>query len=457
MPTGTPTVTPPADAGAPAVAIGVLVSGNFIAGAPDPVTTRKFRAAPAPTPTPISGIVALVPNGGWGTRPDGNFLETSTGLQIVPIAPNPSGGFEYATVHTPNVVNSCSVDQTTRKAVCTANNTDIYIINDVANPGDSPDATLTSAGTGTVTFSGGKCTTCGVVVDSVTHKAVISISMAEHTSGYQLLDLTNNQLSTPIPATGAEIGESFAVDTARNFILSPSEAASGQLPNYQIFNISNPASPTLFNFAAAADKFPDSTDLDSALVDSTGIALGTLESTTKMFLADLSQVSFNSGAGTWTAPNQVQDLGSAFSSFTNGLTAMALATGTHQALLIDESGTSAFAAIQLPSNTGTLAVQDWAVASMPKDPTQTVWTMPHEPHGLTAVFADLNGTNKGIGLVMNAPVAFGFESPPRTYIAVVDLGALLAAPRGTDGHTVDPDFDLVKNGVVTFIPVMIAF
>jgi hypothetical protein len=40
----------------------------------------------------------------------------------------------------------------------------------------------------------------------------------------------------------------------------------------------------------------------------------------------------------------------------------------------------------------------------------------------------------------------------RTFIAVVDLNKLLAAPR-TGAHTVNPAFNLVTNGVLTFVSV----
>jgi hypothetical protein len=41
---------------------------------------------------------------------------------------------------------------------------------------------------------------------------------------------------------------------------------------------------------------------------------------------------------------------------------------------------------------------------------------------------------------------------PRTYLALVDLQALLTAPR-LGLHTVAPSFDLVANNVLTFVSI----
>ena len=41
----------------------------------------------------------------------------------------------------------------------------------------------------------------------------------------------------------------------------------------------------------------------------------------------------------------------------------------------------------------------------------------------------------------------------RSRMAVVDLQLALSAPRTPGTHTVDPNFDLIKNGVVRFVAV----
>jgi hypothetical protein len=136
---------------------------------------------------------------------------------------------------------------------------------------------------------------------------------------------------------------------------------------------------------------------------------------------------------------------------------MAVASGAHEALVEQEFSDQFFGAIKLPatSGSGTPAAVDWVGASMPNDPSGTIWVNPLDPHGLTAAFADYavtstgitTGTPRGFGLLMN---------DARTYVAVIDLDALLAAPRvattGPGSHTISPTFDLLANNVVSFVP-----
>jgi len=41
----------------------------------------------------------------------------------------------------------------------------------------------------------------------------------------------------------------------------------------------------------------------------------------------------------------------------------------------------------------------------------------------------------------------------RTFVAVVDINALLAAPRVAGTHNISPGFNLVSHGVVRFVKV----
>ena len=419
----TPIVGPGgASAGAPVGAMAALITGSFVI--PTPVPGGVMAADGA------SGfITAYVPNGSWS--------QPATGVQIVPIAG--SGGAPKSTVATANAVNSCSVNQLTHTAVCVANGTDIYIIN-----GDTGEltTTLTSGGTETVIFSGGICTTCGVVVDPTTNTAVLSVAMGGGTSGFQLLNLANNTLSAPFAVSSdTEIAEHFGLDLSRHLILSPSEATA----DYNIFDIGNRNAPKQFNFKDAATVFSGD-EFDSAAIDSTGIILATDEFTGNIFLADLTQAVFLSGSpGTWSAPNQLQLLPEFRDDFSAGTTGIAVAYGAHVALLEDEFGEAAFGAISLPSTSGSgvPSVQDWVVAQMPDTPDAQSWLMPLDPHGLTAAFVQIGSNSKGMGLLMN---------DQRTYIALIDLGALLAAPRNPV-HVVDPTYDLLDNNVVQFIAV----
>jgi hypothetical protein len=175
----------------------------------------------------------------------------------------------------------------------------------------------------------------------------------------------------------------------------------------------------------------------------TGIALSTIEFTGDLFIADLTQATFTPGSpGTWTAPSQVQTF-TEFQSLTAGTSGIAVAPGSHLAIVTGEFGGNLFGAIQLPSTSGsgTPAVVDWVVATVPDEPDMTSFAMGLDPHTLTAYTSPT--TNKAIGVMAD---------DPRTYLAVVDLQALLAAPR-TGAHTVDPTFDLVANNVLSFVSI----
>src|SRR5260370_5615251 len=126
----------------------------------DPCASCSHPIKPTPTPIPpnacvpssslsvlIQGtnVASYVPEGNWGSEtPD---------VELVPIE---GTGIVRATIVTPTVVNSCSSNSTTGQTVCTSNGTDVYLIT-----GTTLTKTLTSGATGTASFSGGTCSTCG--------------------------------------------------------------------------------------------------------------------------------------------------------------------------------------------------------------------------------------------------------------------------------------------------------
>lgn len=365
-----------------------------------------------------SNVTSYVPKGAWSAA--------GTGISVVPV----EGAGSSAVITTPNVVNSCSSNSVTGQTVCTANNTDVYLLS-----GSTLSNTLTSSGSGSLSFSGGSCTNCGVVVNAAADTATIGLSLATG-GGYQFLNLATNSFQTPI-ATGTGstgISEDIAIDPVRNFILSPTEAGE-----YEIVK-TTPAISLYENTANAGAVF------DSAAEDcSTGVALSSDEFTGNIFIADLTQATFTSGtpAGTWSAPSQLQSLPE-FINLSAGTSGLAVAPGTHLAVVTGEFGASDFGGLQLPatSGTGTPAVVDYVAANVPNDPSGNPWQMGLDPHTVTAYVSPANG--KGYALIANTP------SP--TYLAVVDIQALLAAPR-SGAHTVDPTVDLVATGVVRFVAV----
>jgi hypothetical protein len=87
------------------------------------------------------------------------------------------------------------------------------------------------------------------------------------------------------------------------------------------------------------------------------------------------------------------------------------------------------------------AVQDWVEANVPNPPADT-WSNTFDPHGVTTFVSPSSGNP--FGVLLNAD---------RKFIAVVDINALLAAPRVAGTHNIDPTFNLVSNGVLRFVSV----
>jgi hypothetical protein len=394
------------------------------------VIVHHHHHPPPPPPNaclPSSSVGVLV----QGTNatvyaPQGNWEGGEPAVKVVPIETSSGIG----TGGTPTVVatgstpNSCSSNSTTGTTVCTGNNTDVFVLN-----GTTLSSTLTSGATGTQTFSGGDCTNCGVVVDSTTNKALITIGLSTGgPGGYQFLDLTGNTFEAPIPAGGAT-SEDISIDPIRHLVLSPNEDNI-----FQILNIST-ATAALFNnteFATAGE--PDSAAEDCT----TGIALSSLEGSSSLYIADLTQAVFTAGTpGTWTdTAAQTQNFPEfTFAAGTNGI---AVAPGSHLGIVTGEFGGNNEGVIQLPatSGTGTPAVVDWVSFVVPNLVSGLPWSEGFDPHTVTAYVSP--NDNKAFGVMENGDFSF---------LAVADLQGLLSAPR-TGLHVVT---EPLPAGLVTFI------
>ena len=227
-----------------------------------------------------SSVTAYVPDGSWSAG--------TTGIQVVPIEPVGSA----TSIATPNVVNSCAANSSTGQTVCTANNTDVYLLT-----GTTLNTTLTSGANARAGFSGGSCENCGVAINPSSNTAVITMGLSGAPSGsaLQYLDLSSNTFSTPVPASH-EVSEDVLWDPTRNLILSPDEQGV-----YDLFQVGSAGTSEYGNAVSFGEG-------DSAAEDcSTGIALSSIEFTTSLYIADFSQATFTAGTpGTWSAPQQVQ-------------------------------------------------------------------------------------------------------------------------------------------------------
>lgn len=362
-----------------------------------------------------TNVVSYVPKGHWGLAGDG-----ATNVAVVNVE---GSSITPQEITTPNVVNSCASNSLTGQTVCTANNTDVYVIS-----GTTLDTTLTSAGSGSALFSHGFCTNCGVAMDAAQNKAVIALRLSR-IGGYQYLDLGTSpptfesafasQAPSDFFAIFANISEGILIDPIRNLILSPNEQG-----NFEIVNVATTTSLAFFENAVSGAPSFDSAGEDC----STGIALaptedlGEIPGLSHVYIADLTQATFTPGSpGTWSAPSQVQTLSE--SSLPSGASGIAVAQGTHTGIVTGEFGGAIITAIALPttSGSGTPAISDWVTCSIPSG-----FSTGADPHTVTA-YQSPNGGH-AIGLVANEGA---------TTLAMVDLTMMLnptIVPRTVGGH-----------------------
>ena len=199
--------------------------------------TDNFKVQTAITPPPpgscqgssslaalVTGanVVAYVPKGSWSGGTTGVSTANVEGTSITPTA-----------FSTTSIVNSCAANSVTGQVVCTANDTNVYLFS-----GTTLANTLTSGGSGEISFSGGSCTNCGVSMDAVHNRAVIGLSVGGVPS-FQVLDLgTTPSFETAFPSLAGKISEDALIDPVRNYLLSANENN-----DYEIIDLTTSTAP----------------------------------------------------------------------------------------------------------------------------------------------------------------------------------------------------------------------
>jgi len=363
----------------------------------------------------VSGtnVVAYVPKGNWS-------VTRTTGVAAVNVE---GSSITNTLIPTGSVVNSCASNPITGQTVCTANNTNVYVIKGTALDPAVTTNPLTSAGSGLIVFSGGNCTNCGIAMDATHNKAVIGLSLAG-VGGFQFLNLGaspafETAFASQSPPGFGRISEDPLIDPIRNLLLSASENN-----NYEIINVATSTSPQFFEHSVSIGGVLDSSGEDC----STGIVLAPAEFSfpSNIFIADISDpafATFTAGSpGTWTAPSQVQSLSESF--LNEGSSGLAVAQGTHTGIVTGEFGGNAITAILLPAVSGggiTPAINDWLTC-----PIGNGFNNGFDPHTVTAYRSPATG--HAIAVLANAGA---------TQIAVVDLTNMLDStivPRTFAGH-----------------------
>jgi hypothetical protein len=348
--------------------------------------------------SPSTTVTAYVPDGAWAFG--------TTGVQVAQI--EPTAGVPTS-IPTPNVTNSCSSNSVTGETICTANNTDIYRIT-----GTTLNTTVTSLATSTLGFSGGSCETCGVAIDEKNNLAYMQIGIAGSPSGGGIETFNLAAGTQSAFPTFYEPSEDIQVDPGRQWVLSPNEANVYDL-------ISTNTSP----YTEYGMPVSTSGVFDSAAEDcTTGIALATQEGSFpgSLFITDPTQGVFVGGTpGSWTAPGQSTTFVE-YQLMGANTSGIAVAPGSHLALVTGEFGSNEIGVNTLPSTsgTGTPAFGDYVAAYLPNTPDGNPFSLGFDPHTITA-YQSPSGTYYGL----TADWVTGVPS----FVAVIDLAGLLSAPR----------------------------
>lgn len=380
-----------------------------------------------------TNVVAYVPNGWWGG--------STTGITAVPI--EGAGVGTNTGIPTAHVVNSCAGNPATGHAVCTGNNTDVYLIS------GSPPAlttTLTSGLSGSASFSGGTCTNCGIAVNALTNTAAIAGGATGSPSGdgVQILNLNTNTFGSVFKMSHA-VSEDISIDPGRNLILSPNENN-----NYPLLGL-NAASGVVtgeFDRPIASGGDPDSAAEDC----STGIALSSVEFTSNVYAADLTQAALTPGTpGSWTSPSALFTL-TGTSAFAAGISGISVAQGSsHLAVVAGEFGGNTFGVLQLQSASGTggsnPTLPDYVSGLMPNTPDGAVFSAGCDPHTLTAYTSP--NTGAATGLYVGWTGGCGIPK----WVGVIDLAKAIAATRTAGTHMINPSVNLLTTGIVKYVKV----
>src|SRR3989475_1530746 len=370
-----------------------------------------------------NNVTAYVPKGRWSTDTSDVSVVNVEGSSIAPT--------RIPTA--PDAINSCASNPITGQTVCTANNNHVYILQGTALDSSVSPNPLASAGTGIIVFSGGSCTNCGVMMDSIHNKAALALSVSG-VPGFQFLDLgPSPPFEPPFMSPSGIISEDPLLDPINNLLLSATEAN-----NFEILDVATRTSPAFFE-----NPIPGPGEADSSSQDcSTRIALAPYDdsSPSAVYLADLTQATFSPGSpGTWTVPATAEQVQILTNSFLNaGANGSSVAQGTHIGVITGEFGGNVLTAIALPTTSGSGTPTITNSMSCAISPT---FDNSLDPHAITAYQSP--NTGDAIALV---------AGNNQTLLAVVDLTLMLSLAETAPGSHLCASGTLPST-VVSFVTV----
>jgi hypothetical protein len=383
--------------------------------------------------------VAYLPNGDW--QDFGGSVPAAKGIRVVPLE---GTGIAKAKIPTPGYVDSCAANSVTQQTVCIDTSNVVYLIN-----GTTAEK-LKSSGRGNLSFSGGDCTNCSVAIDTITNTAYIEESVtskAGTSAAIQALDLTTKTFLTPFKLKNGAT-ESIVVDPNNNLILSANEGGNGGSEIYDLITLDPDTGAPLKEYGNQHEE--NTAEYDSGGEDcTTGIALATDEFSGDLFLANLNTRIYHGKY--WGDPQERLINFPQFDQIsTAGTTGLSVAPGTHYAVLGGEFGGGTIGFLEMPATAelkGT-GLRDFVTVTMPNDPKGDAFAFGYDPHSVTSYTSPNNG--KAYAVVAD------WSTGEPEYLAVIDIAAMMAAPRITSSysngkHVVDPTYDLIAHHIVRFI------
>jgi len=369
------------------------------------------------------------------------------------LIPNPSIPVFYSLNPAPD---ACASDQADFQVLCVSfGSANVNLVDFSMMPPAVTHSDLTGSVGGSIQTSGGPCTVCGLVYDRADDAFILSDA-----NGYQLFSRTSlNGGGTPAPmkTIAAFVAENFGYNPQTNQIFSPEELGNR-------IDLIDVGSGRVYGLAATDGSTPYPSDLDEP--DAGSVDLGTnigltanefpTPGSNPVILVPLNGATLNSPSpGQFIDPNIAEvNLASSLTNSCSGYSKMvnqhAIDSASHLAFLSTEfcgpsssGGQATVGVAVLPSSgSGPVAISDYVFAPVPQTPDGMPWTSSGDPHGIAIMATSAQASTGSFGVL---------EDFSRTYIALVDLKALLAQKRSAaDAQLVDSSVDLVASGVVTF-------
>lgn len=328
---------------------------------------------------------------------------------------------------------ACSTDPVHVRLYCVAYASNVVNVLDLKPVPATVLATYATDATTTLSFTGGSCTICGAAYDAADDGIIIATA-----NGYELYGAPPG--NARIKTIAAPVSENFGYNAVTNQVWSPHYPGAGNTTGFDLADLASGKLYTLTPTPTGVNE-PDQGAVDNG----TNIGITSNEFSNDVYLLPFSQATLNApAAAQFTDPFGQTTLTSSLSSACNTmLDDIAVDSQAHLAFFTGEfCSPGPVGVAQLPSTSGASpGISDWSFVNVPPVPAGVDWNEAGDPHAVATFNVPTVCADCG--------AIFNFD---RSYLAIVDLKKLLAASRDTtDAHKVANNYDLICNGVITFI------